>query len=749
MKAEKSNINTIVTDQALLDPAEDTFGRDLFAKRIASILISKNTPDHLTIGIYGKWGDGKTSVINFIKHYLDEEYKDQAIYIDFNPWRYKNEEYLLNSFFKQFAQGITHKLGEKGKKVAKTILAYSGLIVALAEPVTGLAMFSKIRGWEKVKGLVSKGYKDFVTDTDFSPAIESLEHSLEKTESLEKQKQRISRQLEKTGKKHIVFIDDIDRLNSEEIQILFSLLKVTADFENVIYVLSFDPAIVATALGQTYPESGHSFLEKIIQVPLNLPKVPKTDLFNELLYPGINSILANSSIFPSESEGREIADALRKGLEQRLNTPRMVKRYLNALTFAIPILKGEANIQDLLLIEGLRVCYPEIYELVYVNKDVFIFSDAYKMFQTRTEIEKEQSKQREQLLVGQGKSVRQLLTSLFHLQNDLIGHKIDMEDLAKNQRIASEYYFERYFSYSIPRKDIGDQQIANFITSLPSHSLENSFKQATQLIEDSNESLFLRKIEENKEIVLKSGSLNLALLLARLGNRFIKYDDSIIDFNSPLRKASYLIKEVIQSLSSDERLEVVKKILKESTNIILTAEIGRELYPDKESEEILKEEEFKEVQKLIADYIKKDAEEHGPFFLRENTIRRNSVLLMNLWTYGSTVEVSKFIEKSIDNEPSNAIEFLKDFLPIAYAGPNQEVENTRFEADEYTKVKRLISPKIIYEVLLKEYKDVIINSQYKGESWFSSEPDKRIAVAFSYYYERDLEFNDKEDKSKK
>ncbi|MBO6586781.1 MAG: hypothetical protein JJ953_11795 [Gracilimonas sp.] len=732
----EEKIDKVITDLALEDPAQDKFGRDEFAKRVAKILIGKSTPDHLTVGIYGKWGDGKTSVINFIKYYLNEEHEGEALYIDFNPWRYKNEEHLLNSFFKQFAQGISHKLDKEGKKIAKTLLAYSGLIVALAEPVTGLAMFSQLGGWDKIKDKFGKG-KDFVNDTDFSPAINSLEESLKNSESLEKQKKRISEQLSKTGKKHIVFIDDIDRLDSEEVQVLFGLLKVTADFDNVIYVLGFDPTIVSKALEPKYPDSGRDFLDKIIQVPLNLPKVQRTDLYGEILYPGLNEIIANNSIYVSEDENNDIVNSIQNGLEDKLNTPRIVKRYLNALTFSVPILKGEVRLHDLLMIEGLRICYPDIYENVYENKDLFISSEKDSIFPDPKEVEKKEAEQRESLLENQGESVRNILSSLFpRIQTDFLGQKPDIKELARKQRISSSYYFDRYFTYSIPKMDLSDQQVGEFIIGLPTESVDLSVQRATQLIENSSEGAFLRKIEENEREITKTSSPNLAFVLSKLGHRFRKYDDAIMDFNSPLRKASYLIATVIESIDPKNRLETAERVINECSNIILTAEISRDLYRDKDKEQILQPDEFKKVQKLISDQIKNDAEKHGAFFLRDGKIKDNAALLMNHWRLGSAEEVSEFIENAIDNKSSNAIEFLKSFMPKTYT-PEDVMEHSLFEMDQYNAVKRLVSPKIVYEALKKDYGAVMSNP--KGiEFRRNKEPfEERLAEVFAYYFLKD------------
>lgn len=66
----------------------------------------------------------------------------------------------------------------------------------------------------------------------------------------------------------------------------------------------------------------------------------------------------------TEEEHEVFIKQFRKGLQVRLNTPRMAKRYQNALIFALPILEDEVNIVDLMLIEGVRVFYPKMYDLI-------------------------------------------------------------------------------------------------------------------------------------------------------------------------------------------------------------------------------------------------------------------------------------------------------------------------------------------------------------------------------------------------
>ena len=70
----------------------------------------------------------------------------------------------------------------------------------------------------------------------------------------------------------------------------------------------------------------------------------------------------------ADTFGRHFVD----GLEPRLTTPRLGKLYANALTFALPLLKGEVDIVDLMLIEGIRIFYPNLYAEIRGNPDLFL-----------------------------------------------------------------------------------------------------------------------------------------------------------------------------------------------------------------------------------------------------------------------------------------------------------------------------------------------------------------------------------------
>ncbi|MFX6984223.1 P-loop NTPase fold protein, partial [Acinetobacter baumannii] len=83
-----------------------------------------------------------------------------------------------------------------------------------------------------------------------------------------------------------------DRLTPEETLQLFTVIKALADFPNVVYLLAFDRDVAARAIEQQSGLPGERYLEKIIQVPFELPPVDRVAL-RAALFKRLNEILGN------------------------------------------------------------------------------------------------------------------------------------------------------------------------------------------------------------------------------------------------------------------------------------------------------------------------------------------------------------------------------------------------------------------------------------------------------------------------
>lgn len=107
--------------------------------------------------------------------------------------------------------------------------------------------------------------------------------------NLNKKKEEVTKALSHQSHKFIVIIDDIDRLNNNQIKLIFQLVNSLAGFPNLIYLLSFDREIVVRALSEEQKCNGEEYLEKIIQVPFNIPEA-KGDLVQSVFFEKLNKL---------------------------------------------------------------------------------------------------------------------------------------------------------------------------------------------------------------------------------------------------------------------------------------------------------------------------------------------------------------------------------------------------------------------------------------------------------------------------
>ena len=88
----------------------------------------------------------------------------------------------------------------------------------------------------------------------------------------------LDKELRKQERTLVVFIDDLDCLSSEEIRLVFKIVTLTASFPKIIYVLSFDRGVVSRTLSEVQGFDGDLYLEKIVQLPVDLPPVSRKEV---------------------------------------------------------------------------------------------------------------------------------------------------------------------------------------------------------------------------------------------------------------------------------------------------------------------------------------------------------------------------------------------------------------------------------------------------------------------------------------
>ncbi|MBL9068359.1 MAG: hypothetical protein JNM03_00015 [Sphingopyxis sp.] len=426
-EAEAGGDNTAMqADRPIERKAEDIFDRAPFAEQIAGIIAGRVDPSSLVIGLYGPWGDGKTSTLAMIRESLENN--PDIIAMDYNPWFYGDTtEQLTRSFF----ASIQAKLEKSGyftlEKIGSVMETFGGGVPYVGEGIKNVG-----------KAMT--------------------------TEALTDARDKLGEILRRHRKKVVIFVDDIDRLDRADIQTLFKLVRLSGGFDHTTYILAFDDAVVAEALGQAYgsgdPVAGRRFLEKIVQVPLHLPPVRREKL-RDLMFAACDRTLSANQIELKEGEGSELGHALASGFVHALKTPRQVKLLDNALSFAVPLLKDEVRAVDQVQIEALRIFYPELYEAVRKSPDTMLRSREQREGQRLSPVEAAI----DALKAGEDekKAVRDFLIGLFP-RFSTMGYGDDWDaSWNAEKRICGRDYFPRYFGYAVPQGDISDKVVDELV----------------------------------------------------------------------------------------------------------------------------------------------------------------------------------------------------------------------------------------------------------------------------------------------
>jgi predicted KAP-like P-loop ATPase len=324
----------VSADRPLSDPEDDKLGYAPFAKALAEGVGSMSAPDGLVVGIYGAWGLGKTTVLNFVEHYLNEARPGEFEIVRFNPWWFSGRVDIAAAFFDQL-RAIFEKWAVRGELVRN----YAAELARVVGAVTGTG------AGDAAAGLIAGAPADV-------PEL----------------KKQLAKSLADQDKRLLILIDDIDRLTRDEVAELFAVVKALADFPNTIYVLAFDRDQVANALSERTTQAGFDYLEKIVQVPFELP-LPERESLRALFFEHLHEIVGqvDTDLLDNEAFGALVTS----GLDPLMKTPRDIVRLTNSLRVTYTAVRGEVNVADFIGLEALRVFEPAVYDRIRARPDLF------------------------------------------------------------------------------------------------------------------------------------------------------------------------------------------------------------------------------------------------------------------------------------------------------------------------------------------------------------------------------------------
>lgn len=646
-------------DQPILSSKEDILDRKSFAQSLGNAILHYKEKDSIVIGLFGTWGSGKTSIINMTLEHIDSVCKQKTnenkpIIVKFNPWNFSDQNQLITQFFKQLSATLKQTdYADNAKKIGEKLEAYAKFF----EPFTLVPTIGPIAS------ILSKVFKNIGGATKSWGEL--------KSNDLNSVKAELNGLLDKQPHKIIVVIDDIDRLSNVEIRQIFQLIKSLGDFPNTVYLLAFDKNVVVKALEKVQEGCGIEYLEKVIQIPFDVPLISKQEV-EQLLFNQLDELIKD---LPKEKWDQTYwGNIYHSGLKHFFENIRDVTRYINSLRFSFGLVKGEVNPIDFLAITAIQIFMPDIYDGIRDNK--YIFSGVFGTSYDGLSASKEYVQRRcDEIIKSTSKYplevLKELLLRLFPKLESIYGNTTydynHMDIWRKDGRICTPDIFDRFFSLSIPKREISQREIETILllASNPSAFTEALLK----LNEDGRIVRFLERMEDYTQKDIPEGNIeNIITVLMDIGDLFPEADAGFSSINTPMRILSLFYQLSHRFDIKEKRFNIFKNAIEKATKSLYTivnevsvqgqqhGKYDQNKEPTPEEKQTVSPVQLEELEKLACNKIEIWAEDgrlskhiHLPY------------ILFRWKRWGNKEQINKFVNFMIQDD-DGLINFITSFL---------------------------------------------------------------------------------------
>ncbi len=657
----------LLADTPISLSAQDRFERYEFAKRIAHTL--RECSDCLVMGINGEWGSGKTSTLNFIRQELSA-YSPDMVCFTFNPWRFTDQGGLITAFFNALAENLNASFA-----VRQPVLLQEDNFLT-KKKAQFETMWEKQKGplktdWEMVGDLI-KEYGSKVTYIlgwgEASMASMALGKALSNLD-MEKLKRRIEQKLTDYQKKIVIFIDNLDQLEKNELQALFRLVKLTGDFAHTTYVLSFDQRRVAATLSNKSDEpgyqTGYEVLEKLVQVSVDLPPIAVNSL-NTYTTHLINAALATADVRLEASEQRRFTSVFVRWILPHLKTPRQALRYSNALLFVIPLLKTEANLVDLMILEAIKLFYPNHYAFIQSNGPLLTCVEATanrRKLLADAINELSWSDSDKEVLEG-------LIGALFPHPEDQNNSISLIQAFTNAKRIAAWTCFDRYFTYSTHPGPLTGQVMQHLVTNLPLGCSPQLIQDCQICIRQGSPLAFIEKIRQVEAQLDWSSAAVLMQALSQTTESFSYNRHSPFDATNEKYQLVALFYELFQKPADPEqRLELATHLMQTADSLYFACELFNCLsQADPFSDKLFTEADIRQVALALKDRCLFEHTDKNLFILLNELPCGDQVSRMLIATWHATdpEQLSGYVSHLLESSSAYALSLLTAFVPTLY-----------------------------------------------------------------------------------
>lgn len=548
-------------DRPILKKEQDRLGRAVFAKYLARCIVDHTSTESLVIGLYGGWGTGKTSIINLTLEELryassnmfDEE---RPVLLNFSPWSYSGQNELIYSFFRRLSSEMR----------AAEYFENSDEIIYLLELY--ISFFT-----HKPIPLALRPTYSWITKIFRGKKVKEKSFGWESGRDLTTVKAELNQLLSKQKHKFIIFIDNIARLKDDEINQIFQMIKSIGDFSNTVYVLSMDKEYVIKVINKLHWDEGADYLEKLVQLPFEVPPISKQDI-EVLLLDRLKNII---DFVPENRWDPDYwADIYYSTLKFFFENCRDITRYINTLSFSYIFVKDVVNPVDFFAITALEVFEPQVFNGVRENKD--LFADLAEHVLKFDKEKLAEDKMRCDEILSRSKStpraiLLRLLIRLFPRLRSIYESDLSFfhsEAIArKNKRICTFDLFDIYFRFTISSDYFSEFEMNAVLGS--AHDEKGFALSLLRLNQDDRILKFLDIMDSNGVFTLpKNDIANVISALIDSGDLFPQGLSSQLQFNTAMRIHRILHQLFRRYDKNEERFNALLEAIKKTVNSIYT-----------------------------------------------------------------------------------------------------------------------------------------------------------------------------------